>query len=68
MLVTRLLAAGDSFAVPDQPGLVLLTGNAGALEIFVDGTIVPSIGGLGVVRRGVMLDVGRLKAGAAVSN
>jgi cytoskeleton protein RodZ len=68
MLVTRLLAAGDSYAVPDQPGLVLLTGNAGALEIVVDGTIVPSIGGPGVVRRGVVLDVTRLKAGAAVSN
>jgi len=68
MLVTRLLAAGDSFAVPDKPGLVLLTGNAGALEIVVDDTIVPSIGGPGIVRRGVVLDVGRLKAGTAVSN
>jgi len=68
MIVTRLLAAGDSYAVPDQPGLVLLTGNAGALEIVVDGAIVPSIGGLGVVRRGVILEVDRLKAGAAVNN
>ena len=68
MLVTRLLAAGDSYVVPDQPGLVLLTGNAGALEIIVDGTTVPSIGGQGVVRRGVALEVGLLKAGAAVSN
>jgi cytoskeleton protein RodZ len=68
MLVTRLLAAGDSYAVPDQPGLVLLTGNAGALEIVVDGITVPSIGGPGVVRRGVILEVDRLKAGAAVSN
>jgi cytoskeleton protein RodZ len=68
MIVTRLLAAGDSYAVPDQPGLVLLTGNAGALEIVVDGAIVPSIGGLGVVRRGVILEVERLKAGAAVNN
>jgi cytoskeleton protein RodZ len=68
MIVTRLLAAGDSYAVPDQPGLVLLTGNAGALEIVVDGAIVPSIGGLGIVRRGVILEVERLKAGAAVNN
>ncbi len=68
MLVTRLLAAGDSFAVPDRLGLVLLTGNAGALEIVVDGTAVPSIGGPGVVRRGVLLEVEKLKAGDAVNN
>ena len=68
MLVTRLLAAGDSYDVPDQPGLVLLTGNAGALEIIVDGIIVPSIGGVGIVRRGVVLEANRLKAGSAVSN
>jgi cytoskeleton protein RodZ len=68
MLVTRLLTAGDQYVVPDQPGLVLLTGNAGALEVIVDGDPVPSIGGVGVVRRGVVLDVDRLKAGTAVSN
>lgn len=68
MLVTRLLTAGDSFEVPDRPGLVLLTGNAGALEIVVDGTAVPSIGGNGVVRRGVVLEPERLKGGTAVTN
>jgi cytoskeleton protein RodZ len=68
MLVTRLLTTGDQYVVPDQPGLVLLTGNAGALEVIVDGDPVPSIGGAGVVRRGVLLDVDRLKAGTAVSN
>ena len=68
MLVTRLLSAGDQYAVPDRPGLVLLTGNAGALEVIVDGDPVPSIGGAGVVRRGVVLEVDRLKAGTAVSN
>ena len=68
MLVTRLLTAGDQYSVPDRPGLVLLTGNAGALEVIVDGDPVPSIGGAGVVRRGVVLEVDRLKAGTAVSN
>ena len=68
MLVTRLLATGDQYVVPDQPGLVLSTGNAGALEVIVDGDLVPSIGGVGIVRRGVLLDVDRLKAGTAVSN
>lgn len=66
LLVTRLLRAGDSYRVPNRPGLTLLTGNAGALEILVDGKPVPSIGGIGTVRRDVALDAAKLKAGTAV--
>jgi len=68
MLVTRLLRAGESYEVPDRPGLKLLTGNAGALEVVVDGQVAPSIGNVGVVRRGVALDAERLLAGTAVDN
>ncbi len=68
MLITRLLTAGDSYEVPNRPGLILLTGNAGALEILVDGVAAPSIGGNGVVRRGVVLEADRLKQGTAVTN
>jgi len=50
---------------PDRPGLKLLTGNAGALEILVDGETVPSIGPVGRVRRDVALDVARLRDGTA---
>ena len=66
LLVTRLLRAGDSYSVPKRPGLQLSTGNAGALEILVDGEPVPSIGGTGTVRRKVDLDAEKLKAGTAV--
>jgi len=66
LLVTRLLRAGDSYRVPDRPGLTLLTGNAGALDILVDGAAVPAIGGEGTVRRNVALDAERLLAGTAV--
>ena len=66
LLVTRLLRAGDSYRVPDQPGLTLLTGNAGALEILVDDEAVTPIGGVGAVRRNVALDAERLLAGTAV--
>ena len=66
-LVTRLLRAGNSYAVPNRRGLKLSTGNAGALEILVDGKAVPSIGDEGIVRRGVELDADKLKAGTAVS-
>jgi len=68
MLVTRLLRADETYEVPDRPGLKLLTGNAGALEVVVDGQVAPSIGDIGVVRRGVVLDAERLLAGTAVDN
>ena len=64
-LVSRMLHAGESYEVPDKTGLSLLTGNAGALEIVVDGTKAPSIGGNGAVRRGVQLIPELLKAGTA---
>lgn len=65
LLMTRLLRAGDTYAVPDRSGLKLSTGNAGALEILVNGKAVPSIGGDGVVRRDVALDAEKLKSGKA---
>ena len=68
LLLTRLLRAGDIYRVPDRPGLKLLTGNAGALEILVDGETVPSIGPPGRVRRDVPLDVTRLREGTATDD
>jgi len=65
LLMTRLLRAGDTYAVPDRAGLMLSTGNAGALEILVDGAAVPAIGSAGAVRRNVALDADKLKAGTA---
>ena len=67
LLLTRLLRAGDSYAVPGRSGLTLSTGNAGALEILVDGSAVPPIGGEGDVKRKVRLDAEKLKAGTAAS-
>ena len=65
MVVSRLLREGETFDVPNKTGLSLHTGNAGALEILVDGETVPAIGAGGVVLRGVQLDPDLLKAGAA---
>ncbi len=67
LLLTRLLRAGDTYNVPGRSGLMLSTGNAGALEILVDGEAVPSIGAEGTVRRKILLDADKLKAGTAVS-
>ena len=66
LLLTRLLRSGDSYRVPNRAGLKLLAGNAGALEILVDGKSVPSIGPQGSVRRSVALDTARLLEGKAV--
>lgn len=68
LLMTRILRPGDSYLVPNQPGLRLMTGNAGVLEIIVDGQPAPALGPLGGVRRNVLLEPDRLKAGTAVAN
>jgi cytoskeleton protein RodZ len=64
--MTRVLKPGDTYEVPDTTGLRLVTGNAGGLEIVVDGEVVPSLGRAGDVVRNVALDAERLKAGTAV--
>jgi cytoskeleton protein RodZ len=61
---TRTLEPGEAFLVPDRSDLELWTGNAGGLEIIVDGTPVPALAGGGAVRRHVSLDPDRLLAAA----
>lgn len=60
LLLTRLLRAGDSYRVPNRGGLRMLTGNAGGLEVEVDGTSLGPLGPVGKVRRDVSLDAERL--------
>lgn len=67
MLVTRLLRPGDSYKVPNRKGLSLMTGNAGVLEVVVDGNSTPSLGAIGTVLRRVLLDADKLVAGTAIS-
>lgn len=62
-VMTRVLRAGDQYRVPNRPGLTLMTGNAGALEVTVDGAPAPALGPIGMVRRAVPLDPERLKQG-----
>ena len=61
-----VLRAGESYRVPQGSGLSLMTGNAGAIEIFVGGASTPAIGPVGAVRRNVALDPVRLLRGQAV--
>lgn len=65
LLLTRVLRAGDTYYVPNQAGLTLLTGNAGGIEIEVDGVKAPPLGPIGSVRRQIALDPDRLLGGAS---
>lgn len=64
ILTSTVLRAGDSYEVPDRAGLVLMTGNAGGIEIVVDGRTLPPLGPEGAIRREISLDRGDLQSGA----
>jgi cytoskeleton protein RodZ len=66
IVFSRILKSGEVYNVPVRQGLSLRTGNAGVLEIAVDGKQAPSIGGIGALRRDVALDPVELAAGTAV--
>ena len=63
---SRVLRAGERYDVPNQPGLVMMTGNAGAIRVLVDGAAAPPLGPLNEVRRNIALDADRLLAGTAI--
>lgn len=65
ILFTGLMAPGASFNVPARSGLLLDTGNAGAIDVIVNGATAPKLGGVGDVRKGIALDGTRLIAGTA---
>jgi cytoskeleton protein RodZ len=65
LLLTQLLKAGDSYRVPNRSDLVLLTGNAGALEILVDGKPVPDLAPPGTIMKNITLDSYKLSQGTA---
>ncbi len=60
LLFTRVLKPGEHYNVPNEQGLTMIAGNAGGLDITVDGMNVPKIGEAGRVARNVSLDPDRL--------
>ncbi|MDP6518223.1 MAG: DUF4115 domain-containing protein [Alphaproteobacteria bacterium] len=64
LLLTRILYAGDTYLVPNRDDLILITGNAGGIEILVDGKLMPELGPEGAVRRNVSLSPDVLAGGA----
>ncbi len=63
LLMSRLLRRGDSYRVPNRPGLNLMVGNAGSLEVSIDGKKGPALGATGQVRRDIRLDPDKLSSG-----
>jgi cytoskeletal protein RodZ len=55
-LVSQVLNPGDSYTVPVDQGLILDTGNAGGIEITINGSKIPPLGERGDILRGIILD------------
>ncbi len=53
---SRMMQSGEAVDLPVTPGMTLSTGNAGGIEILVDGAVLPPLGPNGAVRRNVALD------------
>lgn len=57
ILISRVLNKGDRYQVSRNPeDLFLKTGNAGGLDIYLDGELMPSIGPQGALRSNVPLN------------
>jgi cytoskeleton protein RodZ len=65
VLFNRVLRPGETYRVPDRPGLLMTTGNAGGLEVVVEGDALPSLGAQGVVRRDLPLEPAALRQAVA---
>lgn len=61
VVLSQVLKAGETLSVENGGGLTLMTGNAGGLEIVLDGTPLPPLGRDGGVRRGIVLESAALK-------
>jgi cytoskeleton protein RodZ len=68
LLFTRVLKPGEHYNVPNQQGLTLIAGNAGGLDITVDGMETPRIGDSGRVARNVSLDPDHLLGATTHAN
>lgn len=62
---SRILRAGETYDLPPEAvGASMITGNAGGIEIQVDGRTLPPLGAAGVVKRNIVLDRQALQAAA----
>lgn len=64
VIFSDILKKGERYSLPDDEngGFVMATGNAGGLEIILNGTTLGSLGARGEVKRGIALEPEALKA------
>jgi cytoskeleton protein RodZ len=67
ILFSRLMHAGDSWPVPDMPGLTMTAGNAGGTLIADNGAAGPPLGAAGTVVHNVALTAPSASAAAPAS-
>jgi cytoskeleton protein RodZ len=60
-VVSRVLKAGEQYYVPDRPDLTMSLGNAGGVQLTVDGQELVPLGRQGQVRRNISLNAKFLK-------
>lgn len=56
----RTLLAGESYRTPNRPGILLITGNAGGLDIEIDGKKLGILGKSGETLRNVPMEASQL--------
>lgn len=61
ILTTRVLRSGGEWPVPNRPGITLFTGNAGGVQIKLDGVVIGTVGKYGEVRRDIELEPDQLR-------
>jgi cytoskeletal protein RodZ len=64
---SAVLRAGQTIEVPNQPGLLLTTGNIGGLDILIDGQALAALGSVGLVKRDLPLDAAGLKSASTAT-
>jgi cytoskeleton protein RodZ len=64
VLVDRVLRNGETIPVPNRDGFVLTTGKAENLDILLDGQVTAALANATGVRRGIALDIERLRPAA----
>jgi len=65
VVFSRVLRSGETYTVPEEKGLMLTTGNAGGIEILVNGKKLKTLGTVGLVKRDIPLDPKKLQDGSA---
>lgn len=61
VIVSNVLKTGDQYFVPDSPDLTMSLGNAGGVEIVLNGRVMKPLGKSGDIRRDIPLNTEYLK-------